>query len=61
MSDNHLNPPSEPEPVYDPFPAEESYQEDNRCPHGQTWGLCDTCDHLADIAHDEARERRLFR
>jgi hypothetical protein len=31
------------------------------CPHGRDWGICDTCDHLGDLAHDAAREARLFR
>jgi hypothetical protein len=28
------------------------------CPHGNTVGDCDHCDHLGDIAYDTARENR---
>ena len=29
-----------------------------KCPHGNDWGECDTCDYLGDIAYDSARESR---
>ncbi len=29
-----------------------------RCPHGEKIGECAACDHLADLAHDAAREQR---
>lgn len=56
-------------PPYEPQllePMEEIYEapllEDGvHCRHGNEWGDCSTCDHLSDLAHDEARERRLFR
>lgn len=31
------------------------------CPHGKDYGLCDACDHAADLAFDAARESRFFR
>jgi hypothetical protein len=46
--------------VYDPFPEEEGYPKENTCRHGNPHGDCDTCDHLSDIAYDEARERKFF-
>jgi hypothetical protein len=33
-------------------------EEEPHCRHGNEWGDCDTCDHLSDIAYDQARERR---
>jgi len=30
----------------------------NPCPHGNTPGDCDACDHAADLAFDAARESR---
>lgn len=32
---------------------------DGTCPHGKK-GQCDACDHASDLAHDAAREQRLF-
>lgn len=29
-----------------------------KCPHGNRFGDCDHCDHLADLAYDAARESR---
>jgi hypothetical protein len=46
--------------VYDPFPEEEGYPKENTCRHGNPHGDCDTCDHLGDLAYDEARERKFF-
>ena len=31
---------------------------DPECPHGRKVGECDTCDALADLAYDAARENR---
>lgn len=31
-----------------------------KCPHGETWGDCGTCDFEADLAYDQAKEARFF-
>jgi hypothetical protein len=36
-------------------------KDEPHCPHGNVTGDCSTCDHLGDLAHDAAREARLFR
>ena len=45
-----------PEPVIEP--PDDYFAGPETCPHGKTWGDCDPCDHLSDIAYDAARERR---
>jgi hypothetical protein len=59
-----VEPPDPPERIFvdcpDDLDTDLDRLMDRRCPHGGVWGDCDTCDHLSDIAYDEARERRFF-
>lgn len=55
-----IDPPFEPqllEPLEDIDYSIEG-EDEPHCRHGNAWGDCATCDHLSDIAYDEARERR---
>ena len=60
-----IEPPPDIEPVPEPDFSESDWQNHyairaTRCRHGRSPSYCDACDHAADIAYDEARERRMF-
>lgn len=49
-----------PEPPDDPVEElpDDFYAGPEKCPHGNSWGDCATCDYLGDIAYDAVREKR---
>lgn len=49
-----------PEMMTDPVEElpDDLFEGPEKCPHGNDWGNCDTCDYLGDIAYDAARESR---
>jgi hypothetical protein len=52
--------PTDPEESPEPFeePPDDLFRGPEKCPHGNTWGDCDPCDYLSDLAYDASRERR---
>jgi hypothetical protein len=47
--------PDMPDDSYEDFDYPEQDQP-AKCPHGERWGDCGTCDHESDIAYDASRE-----